>query len=266
MITLLILIFCFNSYSDDSKIMTLTDLKTIESEIQVKLESKVSTAKDKFYINLLAGRELYQFRFYEKSERYYREAIQSNVSENKTEAYINLIAISIEQKNKSKVATELVEAKKYFIKNPSLMKSEIKYYLNSIDGYLGNSSEPIRGFYARFNQEENLIGMLKNKEFIKAFSSLKPESLKESNNSLEIIIYDSLNVLVNKKAAKNLYCEADYKKYPDSYSYSILICGLLHDYLQNGYFDKNRLVRAEAFFKEEASDKKYLLDMVKEIK
>lgn len=266
---ILIGIVCLNSFevwASDSKIVTPKELAAIEAAVEKKLQSKNIDNKSKFYGNLLAARELYQYRFYAKSEKYYKTAIKVNINENKSEAYINLIAIALIEENKVKAAAAFAEAKKYFSDHSEYKKEEINYYLTSIDSYLGSGTKPVKGFYARYTMEENLIDMLKKKEYLKAFSSLNPEALKESKSSFDITVYDILNVLINKKTVKNLYCDEDYKKYPDSYAYSVLICGLLNDYLEKGSFNQKRMEKTEKYFNEEASDKNYLLAMIKDVK
>jgi hypothetical protein len=253
----------------DSKIITPTEMKQIEERVQKELASKNLDQKKKFYLNLLAGRELYQYRFYDKAKIYYQNAIKMNIKEDKTEAFINLIAIAIIKKDKPKVQLAYDQAKNYFIEYPKFKNQEIDYYLKSIDKYLPfkNEIDPkeITGFYGRFAHEENLINLLKNKEYQKAFSNLNPNAMINAEDDFNITVFDSLNVLLNKKSVNALFCNKQFKKYPTSYAYNIIICGLLNDYLHNGKFDSKHLKRAEKYFKNEDIEKYYLLTMIKEI-
>lgn len=251
-----------------SKLITPEQLKIIEEQVDRELQSNKLDNKKKLIASLLAGREFYQYRFFNKSKKYYQQAIDLKTEDNKTEAYINLMAISIVEKNKSQLSDYYNKAVAYFKAHPSFHSEEIKYYLTSIDSYLtGKNSESVKGFYGQFNQESNLVDLVKSKKYSEAMAMINPASLKGNDNlNLEVIIYDTLNVALNKKAVKELNCTAEYKKYPDAYTYSTLICGLLNDYIDLSKFNSDRLKRAENYFSHDNTEKAYLLEVVKEIK
>lgn len=249
-----------------SKIISPKEIEAMEAEADKQLQSKNLDNKKKLLAYLLAGREFYQYRYYDKSKKYYQNALKVETSENKSEAYLNLMAIALLEKDNSSLKETFTAAEAYFKNNPSMYSKEIKYYLESISSYLSGKKNPdIKGYYAHFLDEENLISLIKNKEYQKALSVLNPQALEQSNNSSEAVIYDALNVSVHKKNVKNLYCQKEFKQYPDAYTYTVLICGLLDDYLKKSTFDPKRMARAERYFAEE-KDRKYLLEMVKEIK
>nr|BDT27981.1 hypothetical protein BHI3_14470 [Bacteriovorax sp. HI3] len=248
-----------------SKVISTKDLEKIETEVQSKLQSSLVDDKKKFFVNLLAGRELYQYRFYDKSKKYYQDAIKLNVKENKAEAYINLMAIALNSKDQAELKAGYEAAKKYFADNSKYKTQDIEYYLSAIEKRLSGKGE-VPGFYGYFAEESNLIELIKNKEFEKGLSVINPDALKQSQDSFNIIAYDTLNVAVNKKNVKELYCAPEYKKYPNAYTYSIILCGLLSDYLKQGKFDAKKLARAQTYFKEENQEKKYLLEAVEGIK
>ncbi|AUN97891.1 hypothetical protein DOM21_11825 [Bacteriovorax stolpii] len=248
-----------------SKVISTKDLEKIETEVQSKLQSSLVDDKKKFFVNLLAGRELYQYRFYDKSKKYYQDAIKLNVKENKAEAYINLMAIALNDKDQAELKAGYEAAKKYFADNSKYKTQDIEYYLSAIEKSLSGKGE-VPGFYGYFAEESNLIELIKNKEFEKGLSAINPDAIKQSQDSFNIIAYDTLNVAVNKKNVKELYCAPEYKKYPNAYTYSIILCGLLSDYLKQGKFDQKKLARAQTYFKEENQEKKYLLEAVEGIK
>lgn len=254
---------------NESKMISKKELKMIEDRVQSELGGKILDDKKKFFLNLLAGRELYQYRFFDKAETYYRNALNIKVDENKSEAYINLMAIGINRGDKEKVKIVFNEAHHYFGKNPSYKTSEISYYLTTIENYLPNKTGkvpvPVQGFYGRFAHEENLINLIKNKDYQKAMSLLNPESLKSSTNDFNITVYDSLNVYLNKKNVKELFCDKQYKQYPNSFATSTILCSLLNDYLHEGKFSEQHLKKANLYFTEN-SENKYLFELVKEIK
>lgn len=269
--SLVILLCLLNSSGafSESKIVKPKELKMIEERVAKELASNKNDPSKKFLLNMLAARETYQFRFYDKAFTYYGQAIAVNAPENKTEAYINRIAISVLSKDKTKIGSTLNEAKNYFKANPQHKTKEVDYYLSAIDKSLSTSVDEtakVEGFYGMYASEEAFKNLLIAKEYQKAFSMLNAEGIKKAQNSFNITAYDSLNVLLNKKDVKELYCNKEYKEFPNAYAYSTLICGLLNDYLKTGKFSDQKLKRAETFFAVEDKEKKYLLDMVKEIK
>lgn len=250
-----------------SKLITQKELKAIEEQVDRELLSSNIDNKKKLIANLLAGREFYQYRFFDKSKKYYLSATNIDTSENKTEAYINLMAIALISKDKKELKNSYNEATKYFNNNPNYNSEDIKYYLTSIESYLsGKNTNAVTGFYGQFVKEENLVDLVKAKKYAEALSMLNPEKIGEGDITIEVIIYDSLNVALNKKNVKTLFCEKEFKKYPNAYTYSTLTCGLLSDYLKKSKFDPERLKRAESYFAEMDSEKSYLLEVVKEIK
>lgn len=257
-----------NDVKAQSKVVTPKEVQVIEEQIDKELKSSKLDNKKRLIATTLAGREFYQYRFFDKSKKYYQSAINIDTKENKSEAYINLIAIALVSKNKKDIQKYYESAQEYFRENKKFKSQEIGYYLSSIEGYLsGKNKENVKGFYGRFVEDANLADLVKNKKYTEALSVLNPESLDPNGmNSLEFITYDALNVNVNKKNVKSLYCSEMFKKYPDAYTYSSLICGLLNDYLTNNKFDNQRLKRAEKYFAEMDPDKAYLLEVVKEIK
>ncbi len=269
---LIFVIFCTHTAfaQIDSKIVSKKDFAIIENRVQQELKNPALDDNKKFVLCIKTARELFQYRFYDKSIQYYQQAIELKVSENKSEAFINLIAIALTTKDKNLVKQRYLNAVKYFENNNSFKTNEIAYYLKSIENYLpgksDNSSELVEGFYGMFAHEENLINLLKNKDYHKAFELLSPTSLSESTNDFNIIVYDSLNVFINHKKIKKLFCDKQYQKYPNSFSYSTLICGLLNDYLQFGKFSDKKIKMADIYFNQENKDKKYLYDIVREIK
>lgn len=249
-----------------SKLITPEQLKAIEEQVDSELLSNKLDNKKKLIANLLAGREFYQYRFFDKSKKYYQSAKSIEVQENKSEAYINLMAIALLSKDKKELQTAYAEAVQYFKKNPDYSSESTQYYLQAIEGHLtGKSKKAVKGFYGQFVSEANLIELVKSKQYAEALSKLNPERMGGvDNTNLETIIYDLLNVKLNKKKA--LACSDEYKKYPNAYTYSILICGLLNDYVNTSKLNPERLKRAEKYFAEEAPDKSYMLEVVKEMK
>lgn len=260
-------LFGFYTGNSYAQMLTADQVKVIEAQIDKELLSSKLDSKKKLIANLLAGREFYQYRFYDKSKKYYEAAKKIETKENKSEAYINLIAIGLMSKDKKEMQNAFDEATKYFKKNTPYNTTDIQYYMNSMKNYLsGKHSGELKGFYGHFVREGNLIDLVKKKNYQEALSKLNPAGMEEAGTNLEVIIYDALNVALHKKSVKKLYCLNEYKKYPNAYTYSSLICGLLNDYIEKSEFNSERMKRAQKYFTEEDNEKIYLLDVVKEIK
>lgn len=266
LLTLLLGFSVGNSYAQ-SQILSADQVKAVEDQIDKELLLSKLDNKKKLTANLLAGREFYQYRFYDKSKKYYEAAKKIEVKDNKSEAYINLIAIGLVSKDKKEMQNAFDEATQYFKKNASYNSADIQYYMNSMKNYLaGKHSGEVKGFYGRFVQEGNLVNLVKKKNYKEALSKLNPAGMEEGGANLEVIIYDSLNVALYKKNVKKLYCLDDYNKHPNAYTYSVLICGLLNDYIEKSDFNSERMKRAQKYFSEEDKEKAYLLDIIKEMK
>lgn len=268
-LTLLSICLMSTAYSSTpSKILTSEQLKAIEEQVDRELKSEKLDDTKRLAANLLAGREFYQYRFFDKSKKYYEAAIALPVNGNKTEAYINLMAIAVTAKKKQELKVQYDLAQDYFKKNQNLNTDEVKYYLAAIESHLtGKSSSPVKGFYGPFAKESSLVELFKNKKYSDVLVAINPEALESDEQiTLETIIYDSANVALNKKSVKKMYCMPEYKKYPNAYTYGVLLCGLLNDYVETSKFNAERLKRAETYFSKDNTDKAYLFEVVKEIK
>ena len=267
----LILIFSFNIQAqDNSKLFSDKELKLLEDTLTKKLSDPKLSNKQKFYVYLRVGRELYQYRYFDKSKKYYQEAIKINIDENKSEAYINIITIDVLKKDKTLTKSDYDLAKMYFDSHPNYKNKEIDYYFKTIDLYLPSTGKVsdkdlVIGFFGTFSSEENLINLLKKKDYDQAFSMISPKNLDESSNDFNIIVYDLLNVFHNKKNVKKLFCDKQFNQYPNSFAYSTILCGMMNDYLKTNQFSAARIKMADIYFKKENTDKQYLYDLAQEI-
>lgn len=260
------LLFAMN----ESRIVSPKEMVQIETMFKEAVKTKNLSNKKILSLHLIAGKELFQYRFYDKAEQYFLNAVNIKAEENKSDGYINLIAIGLIKKDKSKVQTAYDQARNYFLKNDHYKNKEINYYLNSVESYLlsedGIKAKDVSGFYGAFFQEEKLISLIQKKEYKKAFSSINSKEMINSNDDFNIIIFDVLNVIINKKEVQTLYCNKQYQKYPKSYVYTVILCSLLNDYLQKGKFDPKHIQRAEKYFKKDDEEKMYLFNMLKDVK
>jgi tetratricopeptide (TPR) repeat protein len=235
------------------------------SEYQKKFDEKFSSTglsqKEKFALLNLAGRELYNYQEFQKSLTYYKKIIELDSSENKSEAYINSIANYLALKDQVKLKTSYDEAIKYYDSHPNFSTSEIKEYLNIISMKINNKyNEKVPPFYGHFVATLKLEEEIKNSHFAEALSMINPENIARSEDSIMQSTYDLLNVLVNKTSVKNLYCSKTLKKYPNSSSYSMLICKNLEFYIKNKKLDSKKLDELKIYFSKVSTQKNYLLD------
>lgn len=92
-----------SSVHAQSNIVTAKEVQAIEEQIDKELQSSKLDNKKRLIATLLAGREFYQYRFYDKSKKYYQKAMAVETKENKSEAYVNLIAIALVNKDKKEI-------------------------------------------------------------------------------------------------------------------------------------------------------------------
>ncbi len=250
------------------QVVSEKELQLIQDKVDEELKKKDISDDKKLLIQITAAKEAFQFHFYDVADRYYQMAIDNKSNENKTEAYINRLAISIKDRKQDKIKVQFNELKTYLTKNPNYKTKEIEYYIKTLDAAFSHNESPenIPGFYGMYATEAQFKNLIADKKYEKALAFVNPNGLTKSSDSFNIISYDILNVLVNKKNVKNLYCSDELKKYPDAYAYSTLLCHLLSDYMKGGKMQKANLVRAEKYFKSNSAEVKFLFDAVKEIK
>jgi hypothetical protein len=251
---------------------TIVNSKKI-NEIKTNFEQALKETKQseerKFYLYLLAGRELFNYRFYQDSALYFNKAIDQKLALNKTEAYLKLIAIAFIQKDSKDMTKNVQMAEEYFKKNPSYLSAEIKEYLNFINTSVlkKNPKEKtavIKGFYGHYAQLSDIQDDIKNHEYPKALSAFNEQAIENASIDLKIT-YDLLNVLVNKKNVGKLLCSPSLTKYPGSYSYGIMLCEVLSKFLRDGKVENKDFDKLNDYFKTTHTEKKYLLHAASEL-
>lgn len=263
-----ILISSFLNNPVNAQVLSEKDVKLIQEKVDAQLKDTSLSEDKKLLLAITTAKEAFSFHYYDLANKYYEIAIKSSSKENKAEAYINRLAISLKQKEKSKISTQLEELKKYIQANDKYKTKEIEYYIKSIDASLSHNESPenIPGFYGQYATEEQFKNLITDKKYDKALAFINPNVLAENNDSFTVISYDTLNILVNKKNVTKLYCSEELKKYPDAYAYGPLICQLLTDYLKSGKMQKGNLARTEKYFKTNSPNMKFLFEAVKGIK
>lgn len=239
------------------------EVDALEKEFLAELSKKNVSQEVIFYHYLLAGRETFTLGADDYSKKYFLKAIEMKVNENKSEAYVDLIALAHRNKDfpeKKKLIQNLI---KYYDKNPQYLNVQMKSYLNYLkNDKLDHQLEPYFGHFNSINILENLI---KNKSYLQAYLMLNLEGLKDADIGIKTT-YDLLNCLVNKRKVKKYLCMDTYKKYPTAYSYSIKICGALEQYSREGKVSPTRIDDLKNFFNKNYQDKSFLAVALEDLK
>jgi len=263
LIFLFMTLLCFNSFGSaiDSKI------EEIEKIALEKIKQTNLSSKEKFFVYNMAGREFYYYSKFDKSAEYYQKAIETKYETNLSEAYINLIAIRIVKNDFKNLKSQVETANQYFEKNANYKTKEVETYLKMVNGFANNDFKgDVPAFYGHYQATKHLEMLIKDKHFQEAISLLNPLSINDSDNYELESTYDLLNVLNNKTKVSHLLCTKTLDKYPNSFSYSIMICDNLKYYLKNKKLDQEKVNRLSKYFKEIMPKKAYLLDALLELK
>lgn len=243
------------------------DLARIEKEYSALIKKEKPDAAHLFHLHLIAARELNAHGFKAKAREYYLKAIEVKTTEDKSEPAIELFHLSIQDFLKS---GKPEQARKDLARALDVVTdSEKKDYLRNLasgllDGKVENN--PLRaGMAGQAMLESKLVSFIENQRYAEAFSMLDREGISKSDIQAKIS-YDTLAVAVIGKKAAPLLCEDTFKKYPGSYSYSMITCDVLLDYLSSGKKDAARVQKLRDFFKAEKSSQKYLLSIVENLK
>lgn len=266
---LLSIIFFFTfipAFAEELKSTTLftkKDIEETEKAIQKVVSSKSYKPEEVFNLTVLGARELYQYRHYDKSRQYYQKALAMKVSSNKSEAYVNLLAILLVEnktlKNNADAKKIIQESEDYYKKNPKFETAEIKIYIESIKSLVaGIPSLDPQTLFPQYERSASIESLIKEKKYQEVLLSFNPQAVFGAIDIDTKIHYDVVNLLVNKNKKNELACAETLKKYPDSYSYSIKICKILKEYQDTKKLSLNKLSDLNEYFKGNHSDKSYL--------
>ena len=243
------------------------DLKRIEKEYEALIKKEKPDAAHLFHLHLIAARELNAHGFKAKAREYYLKSMAVKTTEDKSEPAIELFHLSIQDFLKTgkpeQARKDLATALEV------VTDSEKKDYLRNLasgilDGKVENN--PLRkGMAGQAMLEAKLLSFVEKKRYAEAFSMLDRESTSKSDIQSKIT-YDVLAVSVIGKKAAPLLCEETFKKYPKSYSYSMISCDMLLDYLATGSKNAAKLEKLREFFRTEKSSQKYLLSVLEDLK
>ncbi|OUR99622.1 hypothetical protein A9Q84_00965 [Halobacteriovorax marinus] len=269
-ILILILISLFST-----NLIIASSPQEIEQQIQSDLKKEKLSPRKQYYLYVLAGREFLYSSNIQLAKKYYTKARELKVYEDKSEVYINLISVAIRKNDTASIRKSVSNAKRYFAANPNYNKGSYSDYLNLVlktkifDSSIKEKdfSSLSKGFYNFEIRKVQFEELIKKKKYRMALAKLDPNGVSDAGVQYEIL-YDLLRVLVLKKSIKSsqLLCAPRYKKFPDDYSYTMMICGSLHEYLKHSKVSNKSISQLEKYFSKRYSDKSYLLLALKELK
>lgn len=243
-------------------------LKEFEEKILSKMDLKKIGAEREFYLNQLMGRELFTYEKFNFAKKYFRKVKASKFIGNKTEALMGLAQISYQEYNKDQLKADLVALESFYKSSPQYSTDQnqelIKYYqfvgLNKKE--LGKTKfKNLKNKILEFNvSEKKRKNLIEANEFKDAFRLIDKPGIESLNVGYKIE-HDLLNVLVHKQGVKadKLHCYSKMKKYPNDWSYPILICTSLTEYLKKGQVSKKNFKKLERYFSKRATNRKHLL-------
>lgn len=250
----------------ENKALPLKSVEALEKSISEEVNKRKPTPKELQVIFNLAARELYYLGYLKKSEEYYQKSIEVETDANKTEAHINLMAIAFTEKNMEKLKAQKDKAENYFKKHKKYRSVDVEMYLSSIDDVLNKKvSQGKVSFFAEYVRKESFEEVLKEKKYEEELMKYNVEKLLEADLGT-IVDYDLLNVLHRQKNVSKLFCLDQYQKYPDAFVPTVIICGILNDYLNGKTIKEESFTRLEEYFKEINGKKKYVLPYLRGLK
>ncbi len=247
------------------------DLSKYEREIGEQVRSM--PVEKRFYLYLFAGRELLDWKIYSSAEKYLKLAVEQDVQEDKSEAYVRLLQLSYLRRDQKEAGVWLDQLDGYWKKREEKGHKNHKG-MDVADYYrawarpndpprLATETVPGSGLDLSLGKAEH-YRLFRAGHYRQALSNLNLTRVM-SSNSLELQAeYDLLNLLVNKNVSK-LTCDGLWKKYKGSYSYGVLICGILNEHKVSGKVPTAKLEELNDYFETFDEDMQFLAEAVKKI-
>jgi hypothetical protein len=242
-----------------------------QEEIQAKIaqQLKIKNLKpENYYLVYLTGaRSYWDLRNFKKAEEYLVQAADAGVDFDKSEIYINLCNLAYIEKNQEKLKTRVLSAKKYFETNSKFKKA---LFVDVLDFYEGKKirteAKPFKELVSYALSEKELEHKIKSKQYHEALLMMNGPSIKESGNIGLQVIFDALRtvnqLIINDQ---DLYCRPTLDNFPNSYTYSMLICGALVEYQKSNAISKKTIETLKEYFKKHFNSKSYLLDVLNDV-
>lgn len=238
----------------------------VEKIFLEEIKKNNSSDEDKFLLYNLAGRELYNYKYYKKSSEYYKKAIKLNVTSDKTEAYINLLAIEYSSSKTIKKETYDI-AMEYFTKSNKIKDEGIKSYMNFLNSsfFSKGATKDYKGFYGEFAKQSSIKSLISDKKYKEALSLINSKGIEDRDLSTKLR-YDLLRSVVMGGKNLELTCKEKVDAYPHSIAWTIEGCKILLKYQSGKKVTKNDIKKFERAAKEQESSSLYLINVFGDLK
>ena len=243
------------------------------SDIESRI-SKEKSSKDKYFLSLSAARHFMAKSSFLEAKKFYEISRDIKISKDKSEVYVNLVSIEISLHNVSGIKDSINNARKYYKENSAYSNKSYTDYLNLVSRIKLNDdsikdedfSSLSKGIYSFEIKNIKFEELIKQKKYAMALSQMDSEGVKEAGTQYKIL-YDLLRTLVLKKniTKSELYCSKKYKKFPNDYSYTRMICKSLHEYLDKSLISNSNIKELEDYFGKRYSEKRYLISALKDL-
>ncbi len=247
-----------------------SEIKQIEQQV-IKVLAEKNAPPDRYYLAYLLGaRALKGVSMMDKAEEYFIKARDLDLLDlkiDKTEIYLELCSIASIKKKKDRVKQRVQEARNYFAKNEAYKKD---LTLDVLDYYEGkkikNKDSPFAIWAGQMISEKELQQKIEDKKYAEALAMLNAASLKKSADLGLQATYDLL-VTLNQIPIdeKDYLCKKTLDKYPNSYTYSMLVCAAVIEYQKTKKLAPKTIAELEKYFKNFFQHKSHLLSAVKDL-
>lgn len=258
-LTFLLAFFVVSSFAQSAG-----ELENYEKEIETMIQEAKKNPEEKYNIYSLFGRELLGLKKFSLARKYYEKAVAQPTGKevDKSEAYYNLLYIAYRQGSETGELKSLLGNVKEELKKHATSPGE-EAALAHWEEIINNKGKGklnenlLNSFYGAHYAQNKVEEFVKAKKYREALQ-LMPLSLEEAN-IVQQVEKDILTKIVFPEN-KNYLCEEKFKKYPNSITYTMLICRYL--------LDKKSvpLERIEKQIAKESAKKLYWVDALAEVK
>jgi hypothetical protein len=278
----IVIFYCFGAFAFDDQ-LSPSSIEQIKQTFAGEMAAQKVTDQKKFYLYLWAGKHFGNFKEYESAKEYFSKAIEMPISEDKSFAFINLLAFVhadyIKDKNVATV-TKLVavinQAREFYQQYPQYLTKGVDQYLSFYRYHYAQidnekeRDELLAKFknnndLYQFTQELERYQLLAKKDYQKLFSSFDSNLIDHQLNR-EKVLYDLANLYINKTKVKDLKCWQFYKTYKAVNDYTIKFCSLLSGFQASKRIDQAELKKTQALVTKQAPHYQIVLDAIKELK
>lgn len=217
----------------------------------------------KYALNIVIARELLAQKYYPEAREFYQNALKLAPKSGSAEALVNLTFIKRqllapgEKLNEAEIL-ESVQRLKLIAGAQSISQEFEELYLAPT-----KTPKQYSGFFGTYKNDTQVRSLILERRYAQALALLGV--VKKEHDITTKVTYDLLNQIVLKDKRTPL-CQEVKVKYPNSISYSMMICQMLLEKNQNKAISDQSLTNLKAQIKRESPDKAYLYQLAQELK